>query len=275
MFRKLVFVSGFVLSPCNAFANDGPPSSHDAAKSWEISVGAATLLSPNYLGDDAHSLSAVPYFRATYDDRFFASVQEGIGYSVVTDKKFRAGPLLRLDFGRDEDGGGPFRIAGDQTHDLRGLGDIDTTVSVGGFADIDLGGLSAYLNLVQAVNGHNGLTGDFGVRFKGMVTGYGPALIYSIGPVINFGDANYMSSYFGIDQVQSAASGLSIYDPSGRIVSYGVSGTVIMPLTKDTSVTLIGNYGRLAGDAANSPLVEERGSKDQAFLGLALAYKLK
>ena len=193
----------------------------------------------------------------------------------MTDKKFRAGPLVRLDFGRDEDGGGPFRIAGDRTQDLRGLRDIDATISLGGFADIDLGGLSASVNLGQAVSGHDGLTGDFSVRYKGMVTGYGPPLIYAIGPVINFGDANYMSAYFGIDQSQSVASGLPTYDASCGIVSYGVSGTAIIPLTKNTSMTLIGNYGRLASDAANSPLVDERGSKDQAFLGLILAYTLK
>lgn len=274
MFKKLLILTGLVFGPCNAFANDGPPPGRDVSKGWEVNVGAGTLFSPNYLGDDAYSLSAVPYIRATYDDRFFASVQEGMGFTVVANDNFRAGPLVRLDFGRDEDGGGPFRIAGNKTDDLRGLGDIDTTFSIGGFAELDFGGLSASVNVGQAVNGHDGLTGDFGLRFKGMVTGYGPPLIYSIGPAINFGDAKYMSSYFGINQPQSEASGLAVYDASGGIVSYGLSGTAIMPLTQKTSVTLIGNYGRLAGDAASSPLVEDRGSKDQAFLGLVLAYKL-
>jgi len=46
-----------------------------------------------------------------------------------------------------------------------------------------------------------------------------------------------------------------------------------MPLTYKTAITLFGSYDRLTGDAAGSPLIQERGSADQFFGGAAIAYK--
>jgi len=44
-------------------------------------------------------------------------------------------------------------------------------------------------------------------------------------------------------------------------------------LDKDWSFITIANYTRLLNDAANSPLVENAGSKNQFWLGLGVAYR--
>jgi len=69
------------------------------------------------------------------------------------------------------------------------------------------------------------------------------------------------------------ASELSEYAADGGIISYGLGGSVLMPLSYTAGITLFGSYDRLTGAAADSPLVNERGSKDQLFGGAALAYK--
>jgi outer membrane protein len=275
--KKNLLVTSLILCafPVTAAGQERPEQRPKQSEGWTVNVGAGALLSPNYLGDDAYSLSAVPYFRVTHSDRFFASVQEGAGYSLIKQENFRAGPLLRLEFGRDEDGTGTFRIVGDRTDDLLGLGDIDTSVSLGGFAEIDFGDFTASAKLGKAVSGHEGLTGDIGVSYKGIFRGNGPPIIYSFGPRINFGDDNYMSAQFGVTTAQSQASGLTPFEASGGVVSYGVSGTAIMPVTDVFSVTLIANYSRLTADAGDSSLVTERGSRDQAFSGLVTSFKFR
>lgn len=248
-----------------------PPVQADTG--WTLLLGGGAAVSPNYLGDDDYSVSALPYIRVTKGDRFFASVQEGMGYAILKNDRFRAGPLASVEFGRDEDGGAPFRVAGTKTNDLLGLGDIDTTVSLGGFAELELGKFSFSGKIGQALGGHDGLTADIGLRYKGVLTGYGPPLIYSFGPNIDFGDITYTNAYFGVSNPQSLASGLTPYTASGGAARIGLSANGIVPLTNTISANIVINVSRLLNDVADSPLVTQRGSRDQAFGGLFLARK--
>lgn len=249
------------------------PDQHPVpSNGWTLALGGGALLSPNYLGDDAYSLSVVPYIRVTKGDRFTASVQEGLKYVAVKRDNFRAGPRVSIEFGRQEDGGSTFRVAGNRTNDLLGLGDIDPSLSLGGFAELDIGKLTASANFEQAVTGHKGLTGGIAVNYKDIIRRKGPPIIYSLGPKLNFGDDKYQSAYFGINAPQSIASGLTEFEASGGIISYGASMTVIFPITDNVATTFIGSYTRLSGDAARSPLVKDRGSKNQGFVGLVTTY---
>jgi len=250
----------------------GRPAAQDG---WEISVGAGAIYTPKYLGDDDYALNLVPSIRVSYEDKFSASVEEGIRYTVFETDNFRAGPLAKIAFGRDEDSSGPFRISGGDTDDLLGLGDVDTSIELGGFADYDFGNLTATAQIGQAVSGHDGLVGQLGLRYKGRLQFNGPPLIYSFGPELNFGDATYTNAYFGITQAQALASGLPEYEAGGGVTSYGISATAIMPLTDTMAITFISSYTRLTGDVADAPLVQERGSPDQAFLGAIVSYKFR
>jgi len=249
-----------------------PAGRPESSTGWTIAVGGGVLLSPNYLGGDDYSLSVVPYIRVTSGDRFTASVQEGLKYVAVKGDNFRAGPRVSLEFGRQEDGGSTFKVAGNRTNDLLGLGDIDPSLSLGGFAELDVGKLTASANLEQAVTGHKGLTGGIAVNYKSIIRHKGSPIIYSLGPKLNFGDDSYQNAYFSINVPQSIASGLTEYNASGGVVSYGAAMTVILPITEKVATTVIGSYTRLVGDAARSPLVQERGSRNQGFVGLVATY---
>lgn len=247
----------------------GKPAPKDG---WEVSVGAGAIYTPQYFGDDEYALNLVPSIRVKYEDKFFASVENGIGYNLIDTGTFRAGPLAQIIFSRDEDRGGPFRISGDDTTDLIGLGDVDTGVEVGGFAEFDFGGVTSSLKVGKAISAHEGFVAELGVSYKGRLQFNGPPLIYSIGPRLNFGDADYTNTYFGVTQAQALASGLPEYEADGGITSYGLSATAILPLTRKSAMTFIANYSRLTGDVADAPLVQQRGSEDQAFAGAIFSY---
>lgn len=268
----LVISSGILLSsPAFAQSERRAPPPDDGG--WNVYVGAGALISPTYSGDDDYTISAVPFLRVTKGDVFFASVQEGVGYALINDKGFRAGPLAQLDFGRDEDGSSPFRVSGDKTLDLLGLGKIDMSVSIGGFVDYKFGDFKIKAKAGHALGGHDGVTAQAGIDFDKRVMGVGPPLFFAVGPNIKYGDNDYTQAYYGITAQQSALSGLTEFDAGGGIVSYGVGGSVLMPLSYTAGITLLGSYDRLTGDAADSPLVRDRGSRDQLFGGLAVAKK--
>ncbi len=239
---------------------------------WKVSVGAGLILAPSYKGDDAYQLASVPNVRVTYGDDFFASVQGGVGYSAINSGVWRAGPIAVYDFGRDEDGGGPFVIAGDDSDDLDGLGDVDGTIEVGGFLEYDTRPLKARIEIRQGLNGHEGLIGELSLRTGARLIVADQPVIIRIGPDVTLVDDAYNDTFFGVSAGQSAASGLDAFDADGGLLSYGVSSSMVVPFNDRVSAVTFLSYERLAGDAADSSLVEDRGSPDQVAAGLFLNY---
>jgi outer membrane protein len=254
-----------------AFAQERP-----ANEGWGLTVGVGGLLAPTYEGDDEHRLSILPNIQVTYGDTFLASVQEGIGYRVINTDTLRAGPIARIRFSRDEDGDQPFAVTGDNSADLGGLGDVDTSIELGGFVDYEIGDITLSAEARQAATGHEGLVADLGARWSGRSMMFGPPVIWSVGPRVRLVDENFNAAYFGVTAAQSLASGLPVYAADGGLHSYGLGATAIIPFDRDNRWTAVvfAGYDRLEGDAAASPLVQQRGSEDQATLGVFLSYKL-
>ncbi len=273
--RACLFALAAGVALVSPAAAQSPEAQVGQPDGWSLAVGGGFLVSPTYLGDDDMATSALPYIRVTRGDRFFASVQEGLGYRLIDGDGWRAGPVVTIEFGRDEEeGGNPFRIAGDDTTDLLGLGDIDTSFGVGGFVERDMGPLTASLRVRQATGGHEGLVGEAGVQYRARLgQGRAPTFV-SVGPRVNFADETYHEAYFGVDAVQSLASGLAPYEAGSGLVSYGVGASVIRPITRQ--VTFVGVVGvdALASEVADAPLVDQRGSDTQTSIGAFLTYRL-
>lgn len=241
---------------------------------WGLNVGAGGLMSPTYEGDDSYRVSILPNIQLTYGDDFFASVQEGVGYRFINEDTLRAGPIGRLKFSRSEDGDQPFAVTGDDTTDLRGLGEVDTTFELGGFVEYEIGDVTLGAEARKAVSGHDGAVLDLEASWSGRSMALGPPLIWSFGPRVRVVDDTYSQAYFGVTPVQSVAAGLPVYSAGGGVYSYGLGGTAILPLDDRWTMVAFASLERLTGDAADSPLVQLRGSEDQATLGLFVSYRL-
>ncbi len=236
---------------------------------WTVTVGVAPVYTPIFQGAKDYGFSAYPDLRVNHRDDFFASIPEGIGYNAVNTGGWKAGPLVKLRFGRRETtGGSPFLISG-KSNALRGLGDVGFAGELGGFAQYTHGKLRSRVELRQGVGGHQGLVGDVNVSYADRA---GP-LSYSFGPRLSYGSGGFMSTYFGIDSAQSARSGLAPYRSGGGITAYGIGGTAVMPLSDNVALTLFGGYDRLGAPAANSPLVRQRGDANQITVGLGFGYR--
>ena len=88
-----------------------------------------------------------------------------------------------------------------------------------------------------------------------------------------YANDNYMKTYFGVTTSQASASGFKEFNANSGIKDVGIGTTLIYPFNKYWSFITIANYTRLLNDAANSPLVENAGSKNQFWLGLGVAYR--
>lgn len=254
--------------PTSAQAQDSLSTGRD----WKFNIGGGIMAAPKYMGDNSYSLYAVPTVSITYKDKFFASIEEGVGYNYLINDNWRIGPVARYDFGRDEDGDNFFRIGGDKTNDLRGLGDVDGTFELGGFIEYKLNALKFNADLLQGIGGHDGLRGSLAASYNGMTSLYGQSISYSFGPELEWASANYHNAYFRVNSSQSARSGLSQYKADGGLLSYGIGGSLVMPINDSFSAITFAKYSHLGDEAADSSLVRERGSEHQGVFGAFISY---
>lgn len=286
--RFTLLIAATFLSVTTAYAQSRIPADPDPTRlanapdaaepedDWQVRIGVGTLYSPAFLGSDDYQLQAGPNVEIRFRDRLFVSIVDGIGFDVIKTDNFRAGPVISYGQGRNDKGSGPFRIAGKPSEALIGLGDIKGSAEAGGYIEYQSGGFSAKIEVRKALGGHDGIISDIGARYTiglmGLTVG-DQSVVFSAGPRATIVDDKYNHAFFGIDAGQSLRSGLAEFDAKGGLLTYGVGAAVIVPISSNFSASLIGGFDRLAGDAAKSPLVRERGSRNQATVGLGLTYR--
>lgn len=239
---------------------------------WSVTVGAAPVVSPAWQGSKDYVLSIYPDLRINYGEFFFASIPDGVGVNAINANGWRAGPIAKVRFGRDEDGSGsPFAITGGSDA-LLGLGDVDATAEVGAFVEKRFGNRQQWRGRVEArrgFGGHEGAIGDLSLSYQARVG----RTIINVGPRATVATRDFTQTFFGIDAAQSLASGLAPYRPKGGLVSYGVGGSLIHPLDRHSAITAFSSRERLGEVAKDSPLVVERGRPTQFTAGIGYGYR--
>lgn len=243
-------------------------------QSWKFTVGSGFIVAPSFAGSKNVSLLAVPDVRVAYKDVLSINMKDGISYAVIKQDRWRIGPAVTYTFKRSEKSGGSiFRIAGSGRDALKGMGDVEGTVSLGGMIEYTVKPFKAQIHFHKGINGHQGFVGEGGLRYGNVFRYSGPPVIYSFGPHIKFGDQRYINSYWGITPEQSSATGLDVYHAAAGITSYGIGSIAMMPLTRSLAVTIIAGFDRLAHPVAASPLIKIHGTANQASGGLFVGYR--
>jgi len=230
---------------------------------WTVTLGIEGRSSPSFYGADTSEIDPVPVFSLRPEGKAarFRSIRDSAGIALFQSNGFFFGPVGRFQRARKEE---------DHPDQLRGLGDVDWALEAGFFAEYWFAGwFRTRAEVRRGFNGHEGLVGDLSADF---IAPLGEKWSVSGGPRLSLADADALRPYFGIDAVQSAASGLSAFDPKGGLKSVGVGSQVQYQFDKHWTSRAYVEYERLLGDAAASPLVTERGSPNQVIFGAGLSY---
>eukprot|EP01037_Dinobryon_pediforme_P010979 gene10979-11060_t len=237
---------------------DAPAS--QAQDGLQIRLGAGALIAPRSAGSDRSKVTVLPYIDAAYGERVRVSVQDGLVVKAFQSNGFSAGPVVRLRLGQKES---------DDRRALHGLGNVGTSVELGGFVGYTIGDFEARVIVGQDVaGGHKGLVGELNATYSTAVfgTSAGPWIV-ATGPSLTIVDSRYNRSYFGVDAKQSARSGRPQYRPGGGLEAAGFAATLVIPIAKHVAVTGLLGYNRLLDDAARSPIVRKGGSPNQFSAG--------
>ncbi len=250
------------LSPDRAAAQPQEKEEDD----WQVTIGAGVLVMPDYEG--SNDLRVLPFPVLALDYKNIVSIRgPQIQVSIADvklsdDVRLRFGPSARYRQGRDES----------DNSDLIGLGDVDGSVEIGGFARV--GSDRWWLQLSggkDVANGHDGIVAEVeaGIRFD-----LTDSLSAQLSGTASWADRKYMRSNFGIDAAQAAASGLSRFSPDAGLKDAGAGVGLNYRIDRRWSIGGDAGYRRLLGDAADSPIVSKRGSANQLHGLLYVSYRL-
>lgn len=230
-----------------------------------IRVGLGPVITPAYEGSDDYKIKAAPLISFRYRDLVQVdnnNIRVNLfgRDTLFRSERFKAGPLLKLDFGRDET----------DSPDLFGLGDVGTSLELGVFASYTVGPTRARVRIQHdVISGHSGMRviGDLGVAIyrsdKVAVTGTLSS---------TWTDSSYNEAFFGVTAAQALASGLTAFTATSGLkdVSLAFGGNY----TISDSWAIVGNAGfsKLLGDAKNSPIVSVQGSSSQFVGGIFAVY---
>ncbi len=222
-----------------------------------IIIGPA--VAPSHPGAD--KFSARPYFdfaRARGNKQFeFEAPDESSGISLLDSRGVAIGPAVGFEGKR-------------KRRDVGGLNEVGFSVELGGF-------VHAYLSdnfrvrgeLRKGVTGHRGLVGSIGADY---VARDRDNWLFSIGPRVTIVDAKYNRAYFGVSPDETVRTGVASYRPRGGVQAIGATASMIKALSPRWSVIGFAKYDRIVGDAADSPVTIQFGSRDQLSGGIGVGY---
>jgi outer membrane protein len=230
---------------------------------WYIKVGGAILNAPKFEGASKREFAFQPMIsvgKAGPSARF-SSRNDNISWAFLDNDSFRAGAAGKLIWGRD----------GDTHPAIRGMSEVKFGGEAGVFAEVyptDFLRLRAEVR--HGIRSHDGVVADLAADAFMDVT---DTIQISGGPRASWASAGYFDAYYGVDAAEAAASGLTPYSPGSGMKSWGVGGAVTWKTTEQLTTSVFAEYQRLAGPAADSSLVQERGSKDQLLIGASASYR--
>ncbi|MDB6009356.1 MAG: MltA-interacting MipA family protein [Gammaproteobacteria bacterium] len=243
--------------------NDNSSARDPFEDKWKFQVGAGVINAARYPGSRYDFTRGLPLISISYDRYFIGGVPgsgapAGIGAYLLHTEHWAVG----LDVGGDARK--PRRASDDPV--LRGWGDIPGTARGGMFASYNIDWLSVRGSV--SVGGHNeGVLASLGVEAKYHAT---QRLTLTIGPELTWVNNQYAMTFFGIDAAQSEIAGIAPYRARSGIDFLGGSAGASYILTDHWSLAAHVSYGRLQGDAADSPVTTD---KTQRVYGAFVMYR--
>ena len=254
---------------CGPAAADDPVVTNipKSTSSTIVTLGGYGLSVPKFEGARSDELSFRPIFgwRSPGDRVWLDLPNDGLEREFFETDNFRAGAVGNLRYERNTGTLGP--------RGFKKIGKVDLSIEAGGFAEYwPSPMLRTRAELRDAVIGANGIIADFSADAV-----IHPAARWTLtgGPRISFADQSFMQSYYGVTSAEAAATGLAPFKASAGLRSYGAGTSARYQITDDLTGLAFVEYQKLAGDAGNSPLIDDRGSTDQFTVGLGLKYQFR
>ncbi|WP_440979025.1 MipA/OmpV family protein [Sphingomonas pseudosanguinis] len=245
-----------------------------------ITIGLGGAYLPDYQGSNDYQFTPAPAALAYINGHTITLIGNRLSIDLIGDRTnpgwdFQAGPVGVVNLDRTA----PSRI--DDVR-VRALGKIGAAVELGGYVGIGKVGVitSPYDRLSVALSYRHDVTGvhDSGI-WQPSVNYFTPLstkAAVGLFATAEHAGSGYARRYYSINQGQSIASGLPVYNArsgwknwtAGAIGTYSLTGNLLQGWKLVGSVA----YGRMLNDFGDSPIVSQAGSRGQWLSALGVAY---
>lgn len=216
---------------------------------------------PLYPGSRERDFRVFPALDLHYGRWFIGTVPEattpiGAGVDIIQRPGLRMGVGLSTEL-RD-------LRSEDDADRIRGLGDIKSTQRLHLFLARTKPHSRMSLGVATDIGGQH-LGTQVSASWQWLARPWANGQL-AIGPTLSWANRQALTTVFGVDAGQSAASGLPMYRPDGGLARVGLSATLGHRLSPNWSVAARLQLDRLAREAADSPIVERRFQPAVAFI---------
>jgi len=225
---------------------------------------------PDYLGSDDFTAGAAPFFRWTFagQERYLQLIVTELSFNVLNDPSFALGPVLNYRFGRDD---------GVDDKVVKNMEKIDDTVEAGIFGSYTWRNKAnprhrfiTSLEFLSDVGGeHDGWLAMAAARYWYPIS---RPIDVLVGVGATYGNSDYTDKYFGVSSTDAARTGLSQYKADSGFRDVNAQLAAVFHFSINWHLGAGVKYFNLMDDAADSPIVKDRGSRDQFVYGVGLAY---
>ncbi|MGF6209050.1 MipA/OmpV family protein [Pseudomonas frederiksbergensis] len=233
------------------------PSTSACAEDWRYTLRAGAASVPRYSGSDERTVAPLLGAKVESPYGIFLDTEKGLGWAFDEDDFGLSVYIGASDVRKDRKTG--FK----GSDELNGMGSIKARPVIGLDGKYHMGpiilGASFEHALEKDADDHD--TGSAWNRLKLSISA--PFYEGEYGSVVGslnsqFGDSNYLRTWYGVSNAQASRSQFRAHDTHGGLVSRGADLTWSLPIDERWSFTTVLAVQYLASEAADSPIVERR-----------------
>jgi outer membrane scaffolding protein for murein synthesis (MipA/OmpV family) len=242
-------------------------------------VGLGVFSVPDWYGSKDQEAAIAPLVRYRFDDqgRYIQLVGPELRANLMPRTDLRFGPMLRFRPRRDDDV---------EDNVIGRMHPVASATELGVFVDYHmplepnrpLHKVVFSADLVGNTTGvYSGPTGNIRATyfypFPQSIAGY--SLLGTVGFGLFFASDHFNDRYFGIrgsDVLLFPNRAGQPYRAEGGLTSIKIPFSLTTQVDPKWLVTVAGRYERLLGDAADSPVIKDRGDENQWIIGVAASY---
>jgi outer membrane scaffolding protein for murein synthesis (MipA/OmpV family) len=232
------------------------------APAADFSIGGGIGVAPDYEGSSDYELLPVPAGDARFDNGMYVNLLGlNLRANLVPSKFWRLGPVYNYRAERDN-------VENDQVDDMNKVSDAN---EFGIFGGIEWQNWYVFLDLLgDTGNAHEGWYGTLKGGYNWIINN---EWALSVGGFTTYADDDYMSTYFGVNAADSAASGLPTYDADESFKDIGLDLGVNWAFAQKWNLRGLLQVKQLVGDADDGSPVVDEGSETQLFTAVLVVFK--
>lgn len=270
---KWILLALFIAHPAQSREPDSPRGAPPGLPQTSLSVGLGAAHVPDYEGSDEYKL--LPLLALNVEningENTYIRFSGNLDSNIIEHPHWRFGPsafylsdYLNKDDSRFE------KVEDDQ---VSRLAEAKNALQAGFNLGYDFSSDPQSQYLLEVTATHDVLRSNGSVvtpRFR-TVRFLSGRLVFTGAVSASWASDRYMENRFGVTSGDALRSGLDVYNAEGGLKSFSAEMSVTRIVDRHWTATVFSRYQQMIGDAADSPIVGDRGDANSHLFGLVVS----